>query len=58
MTQSKLNFIGSMFFLKFSVLMLIVLSLTVAKPTAIAAHKATQKICSVVMQADECIKHC
>ena len=54
----KLNFVGPMLFLKFSILMAIIVSLTMVKPMAIAAHKGTQKICSFVMPVDECAKHC
>ncbi len=58
MTPAKFNFIGSMLFLKFSILMLIIVSLTIVKPAASAAHKGAQKICSIVMQADDCARHC
>ena len=58
MNVNKLNYIGPMLFLKFSILMLIIVSLTIVKPAAIAAHKSTQKICSFVMTLDECAKHC
>lgn len=58
METTKYNFVGSMLFLKFSILMLLIVSLTVVKPAASLAHKGAQKICSSVMQADECVKHC
>jgi len=58
MHMDKLTLIGPMLFLKFSILMVIVVSLTMVKPVAIAAHKSTQKICSLVMQDAECAKHC
>lgn len=58
MTHAKFNFIGSMLFLKFSILMLIIVSLTIVKPAASAVHQGAQKICSVVMSADDCTKHC
>ena len=58
MNMNKLTFIGPMLFLKFSILMAIIVSLTIVKPAAIAAHKGTQKICSFIMKADECGKHC
>lgn len=58
MNAFKLKVIGPMLFLKFTILMAIVFSLTIAKPMAYAAHKGTQKICSVVMNADDCVKHC
>lgn len=58
MKISKINFVGSMLFLKFSILMLVIVSLTIVKPAASAAHKGAQKICSIVMQADDCVKHC
>ena len=58
MDSNKLKFIGPLLFLKFSILMVIIVSLTMVKPMAIAAHQGTQKICSFVMQVDECAKHC
>lgn len=58
MNAFKLRVIGPMLFLKFTILMAIVISLTVAKPMAYAAHKGTQKICSIMMNADDCVKHC
>jgi hypothetical protein len=57
-TMHKLPLIGPMLFLKFGILVAIIASLTVVKPMAIAAHKGTQKICSFVMPADECARHC
>lgn len=56
--DNKLNFIGPMLFFKFSILMAIVFSLTMVKPMAIAAHNGTQKICTFIMDADDCAKHC
>lgn len=56
--DNKLNFIGPMLFFKFSILVAIVFSLTMAKPMAIAAHSGTQKICAYIMDADDCAKHC
>jgi len=58
MHLNKLNFVGPVLFLKFSLLMAIIVSLTVAKPMAMAAHKGSQKICSLVMNVEECAKHC
>ena len=58
MDTIKLKFIGPMLFLKFSILMAIVISITMVKPMAIAAHNGTQKICSFVMDPDDCAKHC
>lgn len=58
MNTNKLTYIGPMLFLKFSILMAVVVSLTMVKPMAFAAHKGTQKICSFVMNADDCAKHC
>ena len=52
----KLNIIGPMLFFKFSILMAIVFSLTIAKPMTIAAHNGAQKICAVIM--DDCSKRC
>lgn len=56
--DTKLKFIGPMMFFKFTILMAIVFSLTMVKPMAIAAHSGTQKICSYIMTADDCAKHC
>jgi hypothetical protein len=58
MQMNNLTLIGPMLFLKFSILMVLVVSLTIVKPMAIAAHKSTQKICSLVMHDAECAKHC
>ncbi len=58
MNMTKLNFIGPMLFVKFTILTITVFSLTLAKPAASAAHLGAQKICSFVMTADECAKHC
>lgn len=58
MNSNKLTFVGPMLFAKFSILAVIIVSLTLAKPVAIAAHKGAQKICSFVMPAGECVKHC
>ncbi len=58
MNTPKLRVIGPMLFFKFTILMAIVVSLTVAKPMAYAAHIGTQKICSIMMNADDCVKHC
>lgn len=58
MKVNNLTFVGPMLFAKFSILTVIILSLTLAKPAAIAAHKGAQKVCSLVMQAGECAKHC
>lgn len=58
MKSGKLVFVGPMLFAKFSILVVIIASLTLAKPVAIAAHKGAQKICSFVMPAGECAKHC
>jgi hypothetical protein len=54
----KLKLIGPMLFLKFSILMAIIVSLTLVKPVAIAAHNGSQKICSLIMDRDDCAKHC
>ncbi|MBT0663067.1 hypothetical protein KI809_02035 [Geobacter pelophilus] len=58
MNMTKLNFVGPMLFVKFTILAVTVFSLTLAKPAASAAHLGAQKICSLVMTADECAKHC
>ncbi len=44
--------------IKLFMLSFIVLSLTLAKPAAMAAHQGAQKICSVIMQTEDCGKHC
>lgn len=58
MNLARLNFVAPMLFVKFSILVTIIFSLTLAKPAAIAAHKGAQKICAAIMKADDCIKHC
>lgn len=58
MKTNNFTFLGPMLFLKFSILMAIIVSLTMVKPMAIAAHKGTQKICSFIMTPDDCAKHC
>lgn len=56
--SNKLKIIGPLLFLKFSILMAIIVSLTIVKPMAIAAHNGTQKICSFIMDRDDCTEHC
>ena len=58
MSRNKLTFIGPMLFVKFSILMAIVITLTMAKPAISAAHSSAQKICSYIMKSDDCAKHC
>lgn len=58
MEGRKFDLLGKLLFLKFLVLSAVVLSLTLARPAAIAAHQGTQKICSFIMQTDDCSKHC
>ena len=58
MDSKKLKFVGPMLFLKFSILMAIIVSVTIVKPMAIAAHVGAQKACSFVMKSDECVKRC
>ena len=58
MNTKKLSFVGPLLFLKFSILMAIIVALTMVKPMAMAAHMGTQKICSYVMSAEDCTKHC
>jgi len=58
MNTKKLTFVGPMLFIKFSILAVTVFSLTLAKPAASAAHLGAQKVCSLLMTADECAKHC
>ena len=58
MNVSRLNVVAPMLFVKFSILVTIIISLTLAKPAAIAAHKGVQKICASIMTAADCAKHC
>jgi len=58
MDSNKLKLLGIMLFLKFSILIAIIVSLTIVKPMAMAAHNDAKKVCSLVMKADECVKHC
>jgi len=58
MDSNELTFVGQMLFLKFSILMAILVSLTIVKPMAMAAHNGAKKACSLVMKADGCVKHC
>ncbi len=43
MDSNKLKFVGQMLFLKFSILMAIIVSLTIVKPMAMAAHNGAKK---------------
>ncbi len=43
---------------KLLVLTTVVISLTLARPAALTAHKGAQKLCSFVMQTEDCGKHC
>lgn len=58
MNLNKLTFIGPMLFVKFSILMAVIISLTIVKPMASAAHSGAQKVCWFVMEPDDCAKHC
>jgi len=58
MKEFSIQTVEKMIGLKLLLLSFIVLSLTLAKPAAIAAHQGTQKICSFLMQTEECGKHC
>lgn len=58
MDSTKLESAGHLLFLKFSILMAIIVSLTIVKPMAMAAHNGAMKVCSSVMKADECVIHC
>jgi hypothetical protein len=58
MSINKLTFIGPMLFVKFSILMAIIITLTMVKPAISAAHTGVQKICSYIMKSDDCAKHC
>lgn len=44
--------------LKLLVLTTVVLSLTLAKPAVMTVHKGAHKVCSLIMQPEECGKHC
>jgi hypothetical protein len=58
MKEFTVQTVEKMLGLKLLMLSFIVLSLTLAKPAAIVAHQGTQKICSFLMQAEDCSKHC
>lgn len=58
MKEFSATVVEKMLGLKLLLLSVIVLSLTLAKPAAIVAHQGTQKICSFIMQTEECGKHC
>lgn len=58
MKELPVKVVEKMLGLKLLLLSFIVLSLTLAKPAAIVAHQGTQKICSFIMQTEDCIKHC
>ena len=44
--------------LKLLLLSFVIFSLTLAKPAAILVHQEAQKICSFIMQTEDCGKHC
>ena len=58
MKEFSVTVVEKMLGLKLLLLSAIILSLTLAKPAAIVAHQGTQKICSFIMQTDECKRHC
>ena len=58
MKEFPVKVVEKMLGLKLLMLSAIVLSLTLAKPAAIVAHQGTQKICSFIMQPEDCSKHC
>lgn len=58
MKEFTFKTVEKMLGLKLFLLSAVVLSLTLAKPAAIVAHQGTQKICSFIMQTEECGKHC
>ncbi|TWJ19728.1 hypothetical protein JN12_01529 [Geobacter argillaceus] len=58
MKDLPVKFVEKLLGLKLLILSVIVLSLTLAKPAAILAHQGTQRICSFIMQTEDCGKHC
>jgi len=58
MKEFPVHTMEKMLGLKLLMLSTVVLSLTLAKPAAMAAHQGTQKICSLIMLKAECSKHC
>jgi hypothetical protein len=58
MKEFNIQTVEKMLGLKLLVLSFIVFSLTLAKPAAILAHQGSQKICSFIMQTEDCSKHC
>lgn len=58
MKELSIQTVEKMLGIKLFLLSFIVLSLTIAKPAAIAAHQGTQKLCSFIMQTEDCGKHC
>lgn len=58
MKEFPVHTMEKMLGLKLLVLSMVVLSLTLAKPAAMAAHQGTQRICSFLMPKAECSKHC
>lgn len=58
MKEFPVKVVEKMLGLKLLILSALVLSLTLAKPAAIVAHQGTQKICSFIMQTEDCGKHC
>lgn len=58
MKEFTVQSVEKMLGLKLFLLSFIVLSLTLAKPAAIVAHQGMQKICSFIMQNEDCSKHC
>ena len=58
MKEFPVQTVEKMLGLKLLILSTVVLSLTLAKPAAMAAHQGTQKICSFIMHTEDCSKHC
>ncbi|SNB45371.1 hypothetical protein [Geobacter sp. DSM 9736] len=58
MEERIINSLQKMLFWKFLALSAVMLTLTMGKPTISAAHKGTEKICSIIMSSEECLKHC
>lgn len=58
MKEFSVQTVEKMLGLKLLMLSALVLSLTLAKPAVIVAHQGTQKICSFIMQTENCGKHC
>ncbi len=58
MKEFSIQTMEKMLGLKMLILSFTVLSLTLARPAAIVAYQGAQKICSFIMQTEDCSKHC